>query len=276
IKWRTLMNISPPWSLIGRVMKWCWDKITSFWLLKTYKQSHEYKFKKLRLGSRWEKLGQHLEYSLRLTNPADHESLKSKVAFRTREGMLKSATLFFEAVGNDVRYQQKIELVNLDKNAIIVTLDQIPKQDLIETSEPGLFFTIREIRFIHCVVTHQDDYQCPPFNSMTSHLSYNWLLNDKWKRRWGMLWNYNAIEYAKNEIAGYWRWRLGEYRYFLLFRHESGRVSIQSLIRKSLCKILIHPYMLTLQFWLAIHSGRYRLGDGKLIHKKTKKHNAID
>lgn len=270
------MNLPTPWSLIGRILKLAWNKITIFWLLRTYKQSHEYKAKRLRLGSHWEKLGEHLEYSLRLANPVDHESLKSKVAFRATKGKLKSATLFFEAVGSGVRYQQKIELVSLDKNAIIVTLDQIPKQDLIETSKPGIFFTINEIRFIRCVVTQPDDYQCPPFNSRTSHLSYNWLLNDKWERRWGILWNCNAIEHAKDEISRYWRWRLGEYRYFLLFHSGSERVSIQALFRKSLCKFLIRPYMLTLQFWLAINSGRYRLGDGKLIHKSHQEPNVID
>lgn len=264
------MNIPTPWSLIGRTMKWAWNKVTSFWLLKTYKQSHEYKAKRLRLGSHWEKLGEHLEYSLRLANPADHESIKSKVAFRTKKGTLKSAILFFEAVGNGVRYQQKIELVNLNKNAIIVTLDQIPKQDLIELSENGISFTIKEIRFIQCVVTLPDGHQYPPFDSLTSYLSYNWLLNDKWERRWGVLWNCNAIEYAKIEISGYWRWRLGEYYYFSLFHSKSERISIQALFRKLLCKVLIHPYMLTLQFWLAIHFGRYRLGDGRLIHKKCR------
>lgn len=263
------MNIPTPWSLIGKIIKWTWNKITSFWLLKTYEQSHEYKIKQLRLGARWEKLGEHLEYSLRLASPADHESLKSKVAFRTTKENLKSVTLFFEATGNSVRYQQKIELVNLDKNAIIVTLDQIPKQDLIETSNPGIFFTINEIRFVKCIVTLKDDYHCAPFDSMTAHLSYNWLLNDRWERRWGMLWNCNAIEHAKNEISGYWRWRLGEYRFFSFIPSRSERFSIQALFRKSLCKILIHPYMLTLQFWLAIHSGRYSLGDGKLINKRS-------
>ncbi|WP_124234907.1 hypothetical protein [Erwinia psidii] len=270
------MNIPTPWSLIGRILKWVWNRVTSFWLLKTYKQSHEYKVKNLRLGSHWEKLGENLEYSLRLASPADHESLKSKVAFRTTKGILKSATLFFEASGNGVRYQQKIELANLDENVIIVSLDQIPKQDLIEASDEGIFFSINEIRFIQCVVTQADDYQCQPFNSRTSHLSHNWLLNDKWEHRWGFLWNCNAIEYAKYEISGYWRWKLGEYRYFLFFQSKPERFSIQSQFRKLLCKVLIHPYMLTFQFWVAIHSGYYRLGDGKLIHKNNQEPNVVD
>lgn len=267
------MNIPTPWGLISKTLKWIWNKITSFWLLKVYEQSHGYKVKHLQLGSRWEKLGDNLEYSLRLANPADHNSLKSRVAFRSTKETIKNVTLFFEASGNGVRYQQKIELANLDKSVIIVSLDQIPKQDIIKTSDTGIFFTINEFRFIQCVITQEGGYQCQPFNSITSYLTHNWILNDKWVRRWGTVWNCNAIEHAKYEISWYWRWKLGEYRYFLLFQSSSKKFSIQSMSRKLLCKILIHPYMLTLQFWLAIHSGFFRFGDGKLIYKNNQKAN---
>lgn len=261
------MNISAPWNLIGKILTWIWNKVTSFWLLKTYQKSHEYKVKNIRLGARWKKLGENIEYSLRLANHADHESLKSKVAFRTTKGMLKAMTLFFEATGNGIRYQQKIELANLDEKAIIVSLEQIPRQVLIEASDAGIFFTINEICFIECVVTLADGYQCQPFNSRKLHISNNWLLNDKWERRWGVLWNCNAIERAKCKIAAYWKWKLGEYRYFLLSQSYHKQFSIQSQIRKLICTMLIHPYMLTLQFWLAIHSGCFMLEDGELIHK---------
>ncbi|GAJ65559.1 hypothetical protein JFPO14_contig00009-0004 [Edwardsiella piscicida] len=56
------MNVSMPWSLAGRLLKWIWGKITRLWLLKTYQKSHEYKASRLRLGARWEPLGEHLEY----------------------------------------------------------------------------------------------------------------------------------------------------------------------------------------------------------------------
>ncbi|EPX2831144.1 TPA: hypothetical protein NHV36_006260 [Klebsiella michiganensis] len=270
------MNIPTPFSLIGMMLKWVWNKITIFWLFKTYKKSHEYKLKDLRLGSRWEKLGDDLEYSIRLANAADHESLKSKVAFRAAKGMLKNVTLFFEASGSGIRYLQKIELINLDQDLVIVHLDQIPRQDLIEASEAGIFFTINKIRFIQCIVTHIDGYLCPPFDSIPVHLSQNWLLNDKWEQRWGILWNCNAIEQAKYEISGYWRFRLGEYRHFLIYQAEHEKLSMQSQLRKLVCRFLIHPYMLTLQFWLAIHSGCFSLVDGKLIYKNQQETSVID
>lgn len=268
------MSFPTPWSLIGKVIKWGWDKLTRFWLLKTYRKSHEFKQKRLRLGAHWEKLGEHLEYSLRLSNPADHEKIKSRVAFRSPNGAIKNVNMFFEARGSGIRYQQKIELININENILIVTLDRIPQDDLLESSERGIFFTIDEIQFIECHFIFSDSHHSPVFNSLTSHLTYNWLLNDKWKRRWGMLWNCNAIEYAKVEISNYWRCQLGDYRYFVFYSHEQKNFTLEGVIRKRLCKILIHPYALTIQFWLAIHSGFYRFGDGKLIRRKKLKHSS--
>lgn len=265
------MSFPTPWSLIGKVIKWGWDKLTRFWLLKTYRKSHEFKQKRLRLGAHWEKLGEHLEYSLRLSNPADHEKIKSRVAFRSPNGAIKNANMFFEARGSGIRYQQKIELININENILIVTLDQIPQDDLLESSECGIFFTIDEIQFMECHFIFSDGHHSPVFNSLTSHLTYNWLLNDKWKRRWGMLWNCNAIEDAKVELSNYWRYRLEDYRYFVFSSYDEKDFTLEGVIRKKLCKILIHPYALTVQFWLAIHSGFYRFGDGKLILRKKRK-----
>lgn len=265
------MSFPTPWSLIGKVIKWGWDKLTRFWLLKTYRKSHEFKQKRLRLGAHWEKLGEHLEYSLRLSNPADHEKIKSRVAFRSPNGAIKNANMFFEARGSGIRYQQKIELININENILIVTLDQIPQDDLLESSECGIFFTIDEIQFMECHFIFSDGHHSPVFNSLASHLTYNWLLNDKWKRRWGMLWNCNAIEDAKVELSNYWRYRLEDYRYFVFSSYDEKDFTLEGVIRKKLCKILIHPYALTVQFWLAIHSGFYRFGDGKLILRKKRK-----
>ncbi|PLR48282.1 hypothetical protein CYR40_06800 [Chimaeribacter arupi] len=258
------MNISMPWSLAGSLFKWMWGKITRLWLLKTYQKSHEYKAKRLRLGARWKPLGEYLEYSLRLSSPADHETVKSCVAFRAKETLVDNVTLYFEASGHGIRYQQKIELVNLDQSVLIVYLDQIPQQELMEASERGIFFSITETQFIQCAITLSGGHQQQPFDSIRSCLTYNWLLNDKWVRRWGELWNCNAIEHAKTEMKSYWRWRLGEFKYFSLYSAGLGSYSWSGILRKSLCKLLINHYMITIQFWLAIHSGWYVLGDGKL------------
>jgi len=258
------MNVSMPWSLAGRLFKWIWGKITRLWLLKTYQKSHEYEASRHRLGARWEALGEYLEYSLRLSSPADHETVKSRVAFRAKEVLVDNVTLYFEASGHGIRYQQKIELVNLDQSVLIVYLDQIPEQELLEASERGIFFSITEIQFIQCVITISGGHQQQPFDSIRSYLTHNWLLNDKWVRRWEELWNCNAIEHAKTEMKHYWRWRLGEFKYFSLY--IAGRESLpwHGILRKNLCKLLINHYIITIQFWIAIHSGRYILGDGKL------------
>jgi hypothetical protein len=263
-----IMSIPTPWGLIGKIIKWAWEKLTRFWLYNTYKKSHEDKQKLLRLGSYWESLGDHLEYSLRLSNPAVHEKIKSKLAFRCLHVPLKKVVLFFEARGSGLRYQQKIELKNVDENILIVTLDQIPQDDLLESSERGIFFTINEIQFIDCQLTMMDGKKLPDFDSLTSHLTYNWLLNDKWQRRWGRLWNCNSIEYAELEMSGYFRRRLGDYQYFILNSDHDFEITLMGRVRRLLCKAIIHPHVLTALFWLAIHSRRYSLGDGKLKRKK--------
>lgn len=259
------MSFPTPWGLIGKFIRWSWEKISRFWLYKTYIKSHEDKQKLLRLGSYWESLSDQLEYSIRLSNPADHGKIKSKVAFRSLKIPLKKIVLFFEARGSGLRYQQKIELNNVDENIIIVTLNQIPQDDLLESSERGGGFTINEFQFIDCQLTMMDGKDLPEFNSLTSHLTYNWLLNDKWQRRWGMLWNCNSIEYAKLEMSGYFRRRLGEYQYFILHSDHDEEITLMGRGRRLLCKVMTHPNVLTALFWLAIHSGRYSLEDGKLV-----------
>ncbi|EOY4402887.1 TPA: hypothetical protein ACTW1W_002109 [Klebsiella michiganensis] len=258
------MNVSMPWSIAGRLLKWIWGKITRLWLLKTYQKSHEYKASRLRLGARWVSLGEHLEYSLRLSSPADHETVKSCIAFRAKEILVENVKLYFEASGHGIRYQQRIELVNLDQSVLIVYLDQIPRQELVEASERGIFFSITETQFLQCIITLAGGQQQQPFDSIRSHLTYNWLLNDKWVRRWGELWNCNAIEHAKTEMKSYWRWRLGEFKHFSLYSAGLGSYPWNGILRKSLCKLLINNHIITVQFWLAVHSGRYVLGDGKL------------
>lgn len=258
------MNLSMPWSLAGRLFKWIWDKITRLWLLKTYQKSHEYKASRLRLGARWEPLGEYLEYSLRLSSSADHETVKSCIAFRAKEILVENIKLYFEASGHGIRYQQKIDLVNLDQSVLIVHLDQIPRQELVEASERGIFFSITETQLTQCVITLAGGQKQQPFDSIRPHLTYNWLLNDKWVRRWGELWNCNTIEHAKTEMKSYWRWRLGEFKHFSLYSAGLGPYPWNGILRKSLCKLLINHHIITIQFWLAVHSGRYVLGDGKL------------
>lgn len=259
------MSLPIPWSLVGRIFNWGWEKITRLWLLKTYQKSHEYKFRRNQLGAHWEPLGEHLEYSMRLVHSADHESVKSRLAFRAKGALVENLSLYFEASGHGIRYQQKIELVNLDQSVLIVNLNQIPRQELMEISERGIYFSITETQFTQCIVTLPGGKKQPSFDSQRFSLMHGWMFRDTWERRWGVLWNCSAIEDAKKEMKLYWRWRLGEYGYFSLNHPRFGPLTLNGMFRKGLCKLLVNPYSITLQFWLAIHFGRYELGDGRLI-----------
>lgn len=264
------MSLTMPWSLAGRLFKWGWEKITRLWLLKTYQKSHEYKFRRNQLGAHWEPLGEHLEYSKRLAHSADDESVKSRVAFRAKGALVENLSLYFEASGHGIRYQQKIDLVNLDQSVLIVNLNQIPRQELMEISKRGIYFSITETQFTQCVVTLRGGKKQPPFDSQRFSLMHGWMFRDTWERRWGVVWNCSAIEDAKKEMKSYWRWRLGEYSYFSLNHPRFGPLTLNSIFRKGLCRLLINPYLITLQFWLAIHSGQYDLGDGRLIFSRKR------
>ena len=166
------MSLPMPWSLVGRIFNWGWEKITRLWLLKTYQKSHEYKFRRNQLGAHWEPLGEHLEYSMRLVHSADHESVKSRLAFRAKGALVENLSLYFEASGHGIRYQQKIELVNLDQSVLIVNLNQIPRQELMEISERGIYFSITETQFTQCIVTLPGGKKQPSFDSQRFSLMH--------------------------------------------------------------------------------------------------------
>lgn len=149
-------------------------------------------------------------------------------------------------------------------HGLYLAKETVRKLMLVEASERGIFFSITETQFLQCIITLAGGQQQQPFDSIRSHLTYNWLLNDKWVRRWGELWNCNAIEHAKTEMKSYWRWRLGEFKHFSLYCAGLGPYPWNGILRKILCKLLINNHIITVQFWLAVHSGRYVLGDGKL------------
>ncbi len=78
----------------------------------------------------------------------------------------------------------------------------------MEVSERGIYFSITETQFIQCVITLPRGKKQASFNSQRFSLMHGWMLRDTWERRWGVVWNCNAIEDAKNEMKSYWRWRL--------------------------------------------------------------------
>lgn len=69
-------------------------------------------------------------------------------------------------------------------------------------------------------------------------------------------------------MSGYFRSRLGEYEYFIPQSNYDIRVTLMGKMPRFVCKKLIHQNVLTALFWLAMHSGRYSLGDGKLTRER--------
>lgn len=261
------MNISIPWNLIYRAMRWLWNKITCLWLYETYRQSHDNYLNRSRPV--WCSLCEHVDYSLRLVEPADSSSQKSRIAFRATKGKLEELRLFFEASGDGVRYIQRIEIPDLDENVVVITLDQIPRLYFIDSIDtcPRL---INEIQLTHCVVTFPRGDKTEQFDTLSIFPTHNWL-NDTWENRWGNLWNCNDIRFAKYEVLMYWTWHIMGYSSGICYRSSpllnKSAPGFNLRLRQLFCKILTHPYMLTLLFWVAFHSGRFHFKDGQLVKK---------
>ncbi|MCQ2995380.1 hypothetical protein NLO95_14780 [Pseudomonas syringae] len=257
------MNIPIPINFILKAVRWTWARITKLMLHKTYLQSHRKWNARHRLGARWQKLGEHLEYSIRLAQPTDPEPQTSRFAIRSTGGRLETVDLYFEASGAGLRYQEKISAYDVDRSPMIWNLNNIPVQRFLGGLDEGIHFSVEEYQLLNCVVKLSSNQLSSPINSVRAYLTHNWIMNDDWKRRWDGWWNYNAIKFAKGELAMYWRLGLGmpSVRIYSPYARKSSRSSFIRPILRAFCSFMALPPLVTAQFWIAIWSGLYVMGD---------------
>jgi hypothetical protein len=88
-------------------------------------------------------------------------------------------------------------------------------------------------------------------------------MHDEWKRRWGHQWNCNAIKFDKGEVALYWRFRFGlpEYRVYSPYGAKLGQKLNLRPVLQALGRIMALPPLVKAQFWLAIWSGLWVMGE---------------
>ncbi|MBL5827574.1 hypothetical protein [Serratia fonticola] len=262
------MTISPPVGVITQIVKFVYTWATQKLFLATYRQSHIAWVRRHGLGANWKPLGEHIEYSLRLAQLTDPEPRKSKIAFRAKDQQVDRMSLVFMAKGSAGYHQQEITLFDIGSTPVIFILDQIPYQDLVCASESqGIYFSIENYQFRRCEIV-KDRVQIKVPDSLTAHLTHNWLLNDEHVRRWGHWWNCNLIKWAKHEIRGYWKYGFGtgtqQMRFYSLY--TPGMLPVRLLTA-----FMSSRWMVSLQFWGAIWSSLYRLSDeGKLVRHSRK------
>lgn len=251
------MTIPTPWGGIFKALVWSWNRVTKALFYNTYFEAHQRWAKRNRLGARWQKLGQHVEYSLYLPNPTDAEPRVPKVAFRSVNTAVAKFECVFEAEGAGVRYQDALSVYDLDRSPIVFNLKSIPSQDFL-SHHHDIRFSLEHYQFRRCSI-FVDGSQLEEFDSLTSYLTHNWLMNDTWSRRWGTFWNCNSITYAKREIEIYWKW---------VFGAHGGSFYTPLLWRKALAWIMSRPWILTMQFWAAIWSRQFILDENDRLRRR--------
>lgn len=253
------LDLPLPFNLIVKAASWVWQRVTRVLLHKTYVGSHRKWNSRHRLGSRWQPLGDYLEYSLRLAQPTDYKPHVSKLALRSTGQRLSNVDFYFEARGAGIRYQDKISVCDVDRTPMIWNLTNVPVLEFLGDAREEIAFSVEEVELRQCVVRLSSGEALPPCNTMRSYLSQNWLLNDKWMYRWGHWWNCNSIKFAKGEIANYWRLCFGLPRNRVYSPYATGRRRkpvLQTLLRGIGQFMALSP-LVTAQFWLAIWSGLF-------------------
>lgn len=253
------MDLPLPFNLIVKAASWVWQRVTKVLLYKTYVGSHRKWNSRHQLGSWWEPLGNHLEYSLRLAQPTDHKPQVSKLALRSTGQKLSNVSLYFEARGAGVRYQDKISVCDVDQTPMVWNLINVPVLNFVGGPREGIAFSVEEVELRQCVVRLSSGEALPPCNTMCSYLSQSWILSDEWVYQWGYWWNCNTIKFAKEEIAIYWCFCFGLLRNRVHSPYVIGprrRAFMQVLIR-GIGWVMALPPLVTAQFWLAIWSGLF-------------------
>lgn len=275
------LDLPLPFNLIVKAASWIWQRVTRVLLYKTYVGSHRKWNSRHQLGSRWEPLGDYLEYSLRLAQPTDYKPQVSKLALRSTGQRLSNVDLYFEARGAGVRYQDKISVCDVDRTPMVWNLINVPVLYFVGGRRKEIAFSVEEVELRQCVVRLTSGEAMPPCNTMRSYLTQSWLLSDEWVYQWGHWWNCNAIKFAKGEIAIYWRLCFGLPRSRVYSPYATGprRKPVLQLLLRSIGRIMALPPLVTAQFWLAIWSGvfvmdhddrlSFRWGGGKKVEVDT-------
>jgi hypothetical protein len=183
------------------------------------------------------------------------------IAFRAKDGEIDKIDLIFQAESDAVCFQEPISISHLTKKPVLWKLRNIPHQELLQADDRGIRFSWDEYRIIDLHLKLKDGGEVRQDTSLRSSLTHTWLFNSDWERRWGGIWNLDVIKFAKGELSIYWRfgfWRFGTYLYAT---ETFGQRALVRTIRQPIEWLMTRNASLSIQFWLAIWSGMWRLND---------------
>ncbi len=269
------MTLSVPWGILGFVAGWCWRKVERALFYKTYLHSHRRWTSKHSLGSFWEPLGEHLEYSVYLAEFTDAQPQESRIALKSMQGTVSRIECVFEGRGMGAKFQDRIIAVDLDTSPTIFKLINQPVCELIEVTKDRVRFSLDTYRLIHCNVELSNGRNIVIPDGLTQTLTQTSTLNSQWSKRWDMEWNLDAVQFAKQELEIYWRW-FGTYSYSGMYVPvaDGGPKYAAPWVRvgaKAIGWVMSNRWLVTAQFWMAIWSGLWVLDQDDRLRWRWKK-----
>lgn len=113
------------------------------------------------------------------------------------------------------------------------------------------------------------------FECLISTIMHNWFLQSRGRRRWGIFWNLDAIEFAKKCIAEYWEYNFGMPDTMGKLKFSACR-RLVIIFTRPISWLMAKKSIISLQFWLAIWSGFYILNDESELQWRWTKSRAGD
>ncbi|BBI43278.1 hypothetical protein [Pseudomonas syringae] len=269
------MTFSIPWGMVAFAAGWCLKKVEKALFYNTYLQSHRSWTSKHSLGSFWEPLGEHLEYSVYLAESTDALPQESKIALRAKQGALNRFEGVFEGRGMWAKYQDRIIAVDVDATPAIFKLNNQPVCELVDVTNDRIRFSLDTYRLRHCRLELSDGRNISMPDGLTQNLTQTSIWNSKWSKRWGRDWNLDALKFAKQELEIYWRW-FGTFSYSGMYVPvaDGGPRHAGPLVRtgaKAIGWVMSTRWLVTAQFWLAIWSGLWVLDQDDRVIWRWKK-----
>lgn len=253
------MTLPLPVGLMIRAIGWIKELLLKHLFLSTYVRSHGLWVKRHRLGTHWTECGDYFEYSLYLAQLTDPEPRESKIAIRAISEEIASLSLVLEARSASARFQERIELLNVNRKPLVCKLPNIPYQDVPEFHEQaGPLFSWDDYDISVTSLQLVNGNKMRPFKSMRASLSHTWFLNSRWERRWKCFWNLDAVKEAQLRIYQRWAFQV-KYAYFGRELNLAQGLAVAAM--RPFAWVMAQDWAIAAQFWIAIWSGLYVLND---------------
>lgn len=268
----SLSIVDLPFRLIGKTVTWLYQRIRTALFGDALIKSHKLWAKRRQLGAEWDKCRAGFEYSLKVSLPLDPEKTPPQIALRQMDKPIASIEFVIAAEAGGAIYQHKVHAIDVGTKPVVISLDAIPQQSVPRIDDEGASFAWDsyslkniEVRFLDGAMSHQSA-------TLRSSLTHGWFFS-KWGRLRGARVNMNAIAHAQQEIALYFRFRLGQPSIVVYSpipsRRRPRRWPAKYYLTRPLAWLGQKKRVSRALFWCAIWSGVWQFTEaGDLVRSK--------